>query len=114
MEHWDTQLPGRVTHIRYEDMVHDMPGVAKAIIQETGLDWDDSVLDFHKKKQAVNTLSTTQVRKGVYKDSLQAWRKYERYLEPLVEMIGDRKKFGVKTSLENYKAPRRDPSENEL
>jgi hypothetical protein len=57
-------------------MVNDMPGVAKKIIEATGLEWDASVLDFHLKKHAVNTLSTTQVRKGVYKDSLQAWLRY--------------------------------------
>ena len=32
MEHWDHVLPGRVTHVRYQDMVHDMPGIARAII----------------------------------------------------------------------------------
>lgn len=57
-------------------MVNDMPGIARKLIEAAGLDWDESVLDFHAKKHAVNTLSTTQVRKGVYKDSLQAWRRY--------------------------------------
>ena len=99
MEHWDKELPGRVTHIRYEDMVDDMPSVAKRIIKATGLDWDDSVLDFHKKKHAVNTLSTTQVRKGVYRDSLQAWRKYESHLQPIVDLIGERTKYNLQTSL---------------
>jgi len=76
MDHWDKELPGRVTHVRYEDMVNDMPGVARKIIDAASLEWDESVLDFHKKKHAVNTLSTTQVRKGVYKDSIQSWRRY--------------------------------------
>lgn len=102
VEHWDNELPGRVTHIRYEDMVHDMPGIAKAIINATGLEWDDGVLEFHKKKQAVNTLSTTQVRKNVYKDSLQAWRKYEKYLEPLAKALGDRTRYDLKTTLPSY------------
>lgn len=105
MDHWDRELPGRVTHIRYEDMVNDMPGVARKIIEATGLDWDDGVLDFHKKKQAVNTLSTTQVRKGVYRDSLQAWRRYETHLAPLVEMIGERTTCDLKTTLAGYEPP---------
>ena len=112
IEHWDRVLPGRVTHIRYEDMVHDMPNVARKIVEATGLDWDDSVLDFHKKKQAVNTLSTTQVRKGIYKDSLQAWRRYESHLAPLVEIIGSRVDYDLKTSLKGYTAP--DPDEEIL
>ena len=105
MEHWDNVLPGRIMHVRYEDMVYDMPGVAKAIINATGLEWDDDVLQFHKKKHAVNTLSTTQVRKGVYKHSLKAWKRYEEPLQPLVKLIGDRVNWDLKTTLPSYKPP---------
>mmetsp|Transcript_3336 Transcript_3336/g.4976 ORF Transcript_3336/g.4976 Transcript_3336/m.4976 type:complete len:329 (+) Transcript_3336:3-989(+) len=99
MLHWDSVLPGRVTHVRYEDLVNDMPGVARAIIAATGLDWDDNVLDFHKKKQAVNTLSTSQVRKGIYKDSMNAWKKYEKQLRPLFKLVGDEVEWDLKTTL---------------
>ena len=53
MDHWDEHLAGQVTHIRYEDIVHDKR-----------LEWQ-KVLNFHKKKHAVNTHSTNQVRKGI-------------------------------------------------
>jgi hypothetical protein len=99
IEHWDKELPGRITHIRYEDLVNDMPNTARRIIQATELEWDEGVLDFHKKKHAVNTLSTTQVRKGIYKDSLQAWRKYEKHLQPLVKLIGARTSWDLETTL---------------
>jgi len=108
MEHWDKVLPGRVTHVKYEDMVHDMPRLAKSVIDSTGLDWDDDVLNFHKKKHAVNTLSTTQVRKGVYKDSLQSWKRYEHNLAPLREMIGTYAANTFQTTLDSYKKIRRD------
>jgi len=104
MEHWDAVLPGRIFHIKYEDMVRDTPGVSKAIIDAAGLDWHDEVLHFHKKKHAVNTLSTTQVRKGIYTDSLQAWRRYEGYLKPLVQEIGLRVHYNLSTSLPGYSA----------
>lgn len=105
MDHWDKVLPERVTHVKYEDLVNDMSGVARMIIKTTSLEWDDSILEFHKKKQAVNTLSTTQVRKGVYKDSLQAWKKYETYLSPLVDLLGDRTVYNISTSVPNYVPP---------
>ncbi len=105
IRHWDQALPGRVTHVRYEDMVHDMPGIAKAIIEATGLPWDESVLSFHKKKHAVNTLSTTQVRQGVYKHGLEAWKKYETQLQPLVKLVGVEAKWDLKTSLPTYIPP---------
>lgn len=92
-------------------MVHDMEGVAKAIINATGLEWTSDILNFHKKKHAVNTLSTTQVRKGVYKHSLQSWRKYEKELQPLVKLIGDRVSTTRKTSLPGYTPPEPKPDD---
>ena len=102
MDHWDRALPGRVTHVRYEDMVEDLPAVARALIDATGLPWEEDVLDFHKKKQAVNTLSTSQVRKGMYKDHFKAWKKYEKELQPLVELLGDNVEHVARTTIPGY------------
>jgi len=103
MDHWEEALPGRITHVRYEDMVKDMPNIAKKVIRATGLEWEEEVLNFHKKKQAVNTLSTSQVRKGVYSHHLNSWIKYEDQLAPLKRMIGDRVRFDQKTTLKGYR-----------
>eukprot|EP00571_Detonula_confervacea_P009748 CAMPEP_0172321692 /NCGR_PEP_ID=MMETSP1058-20130122/44050_1 /TAXON_ID=83371 /ORGANISM="Detonula confervacea, Strain CCMP 353" /LENGTH=822 /DNA_ID=CAMNT_0013037273 /DNA_START=14 /DNA_END=2482 /DNA_ORIENTATION=+ len=102
MEHWDTVLPGRVTHIRYEDMVTDLPNIAPKIIEAAGVKWDPTVLEFHKKKHAVNTLSTTQVRKGLYSHHFKGWKRYEEFLEPLVDLVGSRAKYHKTTSLPGY------------
>jgi len=102
MTHWDEVLPGRIVHINYEDLVRDTATLTKAIIGSTGLDWHDEILDFHKKKQAVNTLSTTQVRKGIYSDSLQSWRKYEQHLQPLVGLIGKHVVYPLETTVPGY------------
>ena len=99
MEHWEKVLPGRVTHIRYEDMVTDLPGIAPKIIEKVGVPWDETVLDYHKKKHAVNTLSTTQVRKGVYSHHFKGWKRYEEFLAPLLERVGNRVEFNLSTSL---------------
>lgn len=99
MEHWDNVLPGRVTHIRYEDMVTDLPGLAPKIIEKVGVPWDPTVLNFHQKKHAVNTLSTTQVRKGVYSHHLKGWKRYEEFLGPLLKRIGRRVEFNLSTTL---------------
>jgi hypothetical protein len=39
----------------------------------------------------------------VYKESLQSWRKYELHLQPLVEKIGERVKFDLRTTLPSYR-----------
>jgi len=102
MEHWDAVLPGRVTHIRYEDMVTDLPNIAPKIIDAAGVPWDPTVLDFHKKKHAVNTLSTTQVRKGVYSHHFKGWKRYEEFLQPLHDRVGKRVEYDLKTTLSGY------------
>lgn len=73
--------------------------MARAIIAATGLPWDEGVLDFHKKKHAVNTMSSTQVRKGIYKDSMKSWMRYEEPLQPLVQLMGERVQFDIPHSL---------------
>ncbi|KAL7547553.1 hypothetical protein ACHAWF_010845 [Thalassiosira exigua] len=103
MEHWDKVLPGRVTHVRYEDLVTDLPNVAPKLLKAAGVPWDPSVLEFHKKRHAVNTLSTTQVRKGVYSHHLKGWKRYEQFLQPLLDLVGDRVKYDLKTTLPGYK-----------
>lgn len=114
MEHWDVVLPGRITHIRYEDMVKDFAGTARAIIAATGLPWDDSVLEFHTKKHAVNTLSSTQVRKGVYKDSLKSWMRYEKELQHLINPIGERINYDFKTTLPGYRSSPNKPTGEQM
>jgi Flp pilus assembly protein TadD, contains TPR repeats len=89
MDHWDEQLPGRVVHIRYEDIVRDMTGISKSLISLAGLDWDDSILSFHTTKYVTNTHSATQVKRPIYSDSIQSWRRYESHLEPLKMMLGE-------------------------
>ena len=37
----------------------------------------------------MRTASVTQVRQPIYKTSTNRWRKYEKYLGPLLEEIGD-------------------------
>lgn len=104
MDHWDKVLPGRITHVKYEDLVKDFEPVARAIIDATGLPWDDSVLEFHKKKQAVNTMSSTQVRKGIYTTSLNSWKRYETELQPMIDLLGDHGTYNFITTVPGYSA----------
>ena len=86
--------------------MNDTPNMARAIIAQTSLSWHDTILEFHKKKHAVNTLSTTQVRKGIYKDSIQSWLKYEKYLQPLKNLVGPKfTEHTTQTTLKFYHPP---------
>ncbi len=89
MQHWREQFPGVMYEIRYEDNVADVEGQAKKLIEYLGLEWNENCLNFHKTERAVKTASASQVRKPIYKTSTNRWRKYESYLGPLLEELGD-------------------------
>jgi tetratricopeptide (TPR) repeat protein len=90
MDHWREVLPkGSFYEVEYEKLVVDNENQAKALIDYCQLDWDDACLNFHKTKRIVRTASITQVRQPIYNTSVERWRKYETYLEPLLDALGD-------------------------
>jgi Flp pilus assembly protein TadD len=90
MEHWQAVLPeGFMTTVIYEDVVADTEGEARRLIEFLGLPWNDKCVDFHKSDRPVKTASVAQVRKPIYKTSVQRWKKYGPGLQPLVDAIGD-------------------------
>jgi hypothetical protein len=89
MAHWRNALPpGRILDVRYEDVVADLEGEARCILEHCGLPWNERCLAFHKTERPVRTASATQVRKPIYKNSVGRWRVYEEFLTPLVAELG--------------------------
>jgi predicted Zn-dependent protease len=89
MQHWREAFPGVMYEVRYEDNVADVEGSAKKLIEYLGLPWDENCLNFYNSDRPVKTASVTQVRKPIYKTSTNRWRKYEKYLGPLLDELGD-------------------------
>jgi len=89
MQHWSETLPGVMYEIKYEDTVADVEASARGLIAHLGLEWTDSCLKFYETERPVKTASASQVRKPIYTTSVNRWRKYEKYLTPLLEELGD-------------------------
>lgn len=90
MAHWRRILPaGSFYDIQYEDLVGDIDSEARRLVEYCGIGWDDNCLAFYNTKRNVRTASVTQVRQPIYNSSVQRWRKYERFLGPLIEALGD-------------------------
>ncbi|TJY59277.1 tetratricopeptide repeat protein [Sinimarinibacterium sp. CAU 1509] len=89
MRHWQTLLPGRLHECVYEDLVADPESRARALIDAIGLPWNDACLRFHEQDRAVLTPSRWQVRQPMYSKSVARWKRYERWIAPLVEALGD-------------------------
>jgi tetratricopeptide (TPR) repeat protein len=91
MQYWHQVLPeGFIFDLQYEEMVADQEGMTRKLLEFCGLPWDDSCLSFHETERAVRTASQTQVRKKIYKDSVQLWQRYEQQLQPLIKALGSR------------------------
>lgn len=87
MAHWDAIFPGEIFECRYEDMVADLEGQTRRVLDFCGLDWDPNTLNFHQAERAIRTASVTQVRQPIYKSSVEKWRKYETQLQPLIRAL---------------------------
>ena len=104
MEHWEKVLPeGFLTTVVYEDVVADTEKEARRLIEFLGLPWNDKCVDFHKSDRPVKTASVAQVRKPIYKTSVQRWKKYGDGLQPLVDAIGGKPEKADKAGKEASK-----------
>jgi tetratricopeptide (TPR) repeat protein len=89
MAHWRAVLPpGTILDVPYAELVADQVGWTRKILEFLGLEWDERCLDFHNTKRAVLTASFWQVRQKVYATSLQRWRNYKKFIDPL-RSLGD-------------------------
>jgi len=96
MEHWRKVLPkDAFLDVQYEELVTDNEAQARRLIDYCGLEWNDACLESHKTERTVKTASITQVRQPVYTTSVQRWRRYEKFLGPLFEALGEYAPKGV-------------------
>jgi tetratricopeptide (TPR) repeat protein len=89
MEHWKFALPGKVLRVLHEDVVDDLEGNVRRILDFCGLDFEPGCLEFHKNERSVRTASSEQVRQPIYREGLDQWRNYEPWLGPLKNALGD-------------------------
>jgi tetratricopeptide (TPR) repeat protein len=88
MDHWRSVLPpGVMLDVAYEDVVDDLEGQARRLIDFCGLPWDDGCVRFHESTRLVKTASAVQVRQPLFRSSLGRWRRYEAHLGPLLDEL---------------------------
>jgi tetratricopeptide (TPR) repeat protein len=88
MEHWERVLPGRILRVQYEDVVADLPGNVRRILDFCRLDFQPQCVEFYKTERSVRTASSEQVRQPIFKEGLDQWRNFEPFLQPLKSALG--------------------------
>ena len=79
------RLPLRVHVVRYEEVVADLEGQARAAVAFLGLPWDEAVLRYREaltRGKIMTTPSYRQVAEPIYQRAVQRWRRYETHLAP--------------------------------
>ncbi len=88
MAHMDVVLPGRVHRVIYEDLVDDLEGEVRRLLAYCGLAFEPACLRFHETERAVRTVSSEQVRRPIFREGLDLWRRYQPWLGPLEAALG--------------------------
>jgi len=92
MDFWRAMLPrmgDRGMYVRYEEMVDDLPTVARSVLGFLGVGFEDNVLKFyeHARTKRVNSPSCAEVRRPLYRTAVGRWRNYEKHLEPYMSRL---------------------------
>lgn len=87
MRHWAKVMPGRILEVGYEALVADQEGETRRVLMHCGLPWNDACLDFHRNPAPVATASAVQVREPVNRRAIGRWKRYERQLQPVRELL---------------------------
>ena len=95
MRHWNEALPGRILRVMHEDVVDDLEGNVRKILEFCGLPFEQGCIEFYKTDRSVRTASSEQVRQPIFREGLDQWKNFEPQLKPLGEALGD--------ALENYR-----------
>jgi predicted Zn-dependent protease len=88
MAHFDAALPGQIHRVIYEDVVENMEGEVRRLLDFCALPFEAGCVRFWEGGRAVPTHSSEQVRRPIFRESLEQWRNYEPWLGALRGALG--------------------------
>ncbi len=74
---------------RLEDLVQDFEGQTRKLCAFLGIEWADGLRDFVRLAQDrhIRSISASQVRRGLYGDGAQEWKRYAHQLAPILPLL---------------------------
>ena len=75
--------------LRYEDLVADLPGAARRLLEFLGLPWHEGVLRYHERAAAATVLTPSHqdVCQPIFTRARGRWLRYERHLAPILPTL---------------------------
>ena len=87
MNFWINSTNCNIYHLDYELLVKNQEKETKKLVDYLEINWDGQCLSPHKNKRIVTTASNSQIRKKVYVDSSQNWKKFKPFLEGKLDKL---------------------------
>lgn len=88
MSHWRRCYPDSILQVDYEDVVEDLEGQVRRLLDFLQLDFETGCVEYHQTKRSVRTASAEQVRQPIYSAGLEQWRNFEPWLDELHDALG--------------------------
>ena len=89
MRHWNVVLPGRILLMQHEEVVADLEGSVRRMLDFCGLSFEPQCVEYYKTQRSVRTASSEQVRMPIYREGLDHWKHFEPWLGELKDALGD-------------------------
>jgi tetratricopeptide (TPR) repeat protein len=90
MAHWQAVLPPEsILTVQHEELVADLEGNVRRILEFCGLAFEPACVEFHKTERQVHSASSEQVRRPINREGLEQWRHFEPWLGPLESVLGE-------------------------
>jgi tetratricopeptide (TPR) repeat protein len=83
----DDASPGGILNVKYEDLVDDVEGQTRRILDFLSLEFEPQCLDFHLSTSAVATPSSEQVRRPINRQGIGSAEPYRQWLGPMIEEL---------------------------
>lgn len=87
MRHWQDALGIELVTVDYADLVANQEEETRRLLDACGIAWNDACLDFHEAGARKLTLSHEQVRKPMYRTSVDRAAAFGAGLDPLRRVI---------------------------
>ncbi len=83
------KLPLAIYRHHYETMIVDFDREISAVCRFIGLEWSEEMRNFkdHPRSRSIRSLSSTQVRRGLYREGVGQWQRYENELSPILPLL---------------------------
>jgi len=87
MDHWDKVLPNKILRVNNEDVIEDLDGQVRRILDYLELPFEEQCISFHETDRSVRTASSEQVRQPINKKGMDRWKPYAKNLKPLLDNL---------------------------